>query len=61
MDDVLNAVLFGRWDEALRRAEEQIALGPHYSLDSLLYLKAYMLAARDQLGPLEHAATRRWR
>ena len=45
--NVLNACLFGRWDESLRRAEEQIALGPHYTLDSLLSLKAYMLAARD--------------
>jgi class 3 adenylate cyclase/tetratricopeptide (TPR) repeat protein len=49
--NILNASLFGRWDEALRRAEEQIALGPHYTLDSLLNLKAYLLAARDQLGP----------
>ena len=43
------AILFGRWDEALRRAEEHIALGAHYTLDSVLYQKAYMLAARDQL------------
>jgi class 3 adenylate cyclase/tetratricopeptide (TPR) repeat protein len=48
--DILNACLFGRWDESLRRAEEQIALGPHYTLVSLLGLRAYMLAARDQLG-----------
>jgi class 3 adenylate cyclase/tetratricopeptide (TPR) repeat protein len=48
--NVLNACLFGRWDESLRRADEQIALGPHYTLDSLLSLKAYLLAARDQLG-----------
>ena len=47
--NILNASLFGHWDEALRRAEEQIALGPHYTLDSLLNLKAYLLAARDQL------------
>ena len=45
-----HAVLFGRWDEVLRRTEEQIALGPHYTLDSILYLRAYVLAARDQLG-----------
>jgi class 3 adenylate cyclase/tetratricopeptide (TPR) repeat protein len=45
-----NAVLFGSWDEALRRAEEQIALGPHYTLDSILYYKATILAARDELG-----------
>jgi class 3 adenylate cyclase len=48
--NIANASLLGSWDEALRRAEEQIALGPHYTLDSLLNLKAYMLAARDQLG-----------
>ncbi|HEU5243536.1 MAG TPA: AAA family ATPase [Gaiellaceae bacterium] len=48
--DILNACLFGRWDEALRRAEEQIALGRHYRLDGFLNLKAYILAARDQLG-----------
>jgi class 3 adenylate cyclase/tetratricopeptide (TPR) repeat protein len=47
---ITHAVLFGRWDEALRRAEEQIALGAHYQLDAILYLKAYILAARDQLG-----------
>jgi hypothetical protein len=34
----------------LRRIEEQIALGPHYTLDSVLNYKAYILAARDQLG-----------
>jgi class 3 adenylate cyclase/tetratricopeptide (TPR) repeat protein len=45
------AVCFGRWDEALRRAEEQIALGPHYTLDGILLNKAYILAARDQLLP----------
>jgi class 3 adenylate cyclase/tetratricopeptide (TPR) repeat protein len=45
------AVSFGRWDEVLRRAEEQIVLGPHYTLDGILYFKAYMLAARDQLSP----------
>ena len=45
-----NAVLIGSWDEALRRAEEQIALGPHYTLDSILYYKALVLGARDQLG-----------
>ena len=44
-----DAMFFGRWDEALRRAEEQIALGPSYTLDSILYVKGYMLAARDQL------------
>ena len=44
-----NAMFFGRWDEALRRAEEHIALGPHYTLDSILGVKGYMLAARDQL------------
>jgi class 3 adenylate cyclase/tetratricopeptide (TPR) repeat protein len=49
--DILNACLFGRWDEALRRADEQIALGPHYRLDGFLNLRAYMLAARDQLDP----------
>ncbi|HKU56694.1 MAG TPA: AAA family ATPase [Gaiellaceae bacterium] len=43
-------VLFGRWDEALRRVEEDVALGPHYHRDNILYLKAYVLAARDQLG-----------
>jgi hypothetical protein len=48
--NILNACLFGRWDESLRRADEQIALGPHYTLDSLLALKAYMLGARGQLG-----------
>ena len=48
--NILNASLFGRWDEALRQAGEQIALGPHYTLDSLLNLEAYLLAARDQLG-----------
>ena len=48
--NILNACLFGRWDESLRRADEHISLGPHYTLDSLLSLKAYMLAARDQLG-----------
>jgi class 3 adenylate cyclase/tetratricopeptide (TPR) repeat protein len=47
---ITHAVLFGRWDEALRRAEEQIALGAHYQLDAVLYLKAYVLAARDQVG-----------
>jgi class 3 adenylate cyclase/tetratricopeptide (TPR) repeat protein len=46
-----HAMLFGRWDEALRRVEEQIALGPHYAFDSMLAVKAYVLAARDQLGP----------
>lgn len=44
------ALTFGRWDEVLRRAEEQIALGPHYMLDGILYFKAYVLAARDQLA-----------
>jgi tetratricopeptide (TPR) repeat protein len=44
-----DAMFFGRWDEALRRADEQIALGPHYTLDNILYVKGYMLAARDQL------------
>jgi len=44
------ALLFGRWDEVLRRVDGQIALGPHYTLDSLLHVKAYVLAARDQLG-----------
>jgi class 3 adenylate cyclase/tetratricopeptide (TPR) repeat protein len=44
------ALLYGRWDEAVRRVDEQIALGPHYTLDSLLHVKAYILAARDQLG-----------
>jgi hypothetical protein len=39
---------FGRWDEVLRRAEAQIALGPHYTLDSMFNLKAYILAAREQ-------------
>jgi class 3 adenylate cyclase/tetratricopeptide (TPR) repeat protein len=48
--NILNACLFGRWDEALRRAEDQVALGPHYTLDSILYLKAYVLAARNQVG-----------
>jgi class 3 adenylate cyclase len=47
---ITHAVLFGRWDEALRRVEEQIALGLHYTLDSMLDVKAYVLAARDQLG-----------
>ncbi|HEY2182860.1 MAG TPA: AAA family ATPase [Gaiellaceae bacterium] len=46
-----NAMAFGRWDETLRRAEEQVELGPHYALDSVLYLKAYLLAARNQLDP----------
>jgi class 3 adenylate cyclase/tetratricopeptide (TPR) repeat protein len=45
-----SALLYGRWDEALRRVDEQIALGPHYTLDSLLHVKAYILAARDELG-----------
>jgi hypothetical protein len=44
------ALLYGRWDEAVRRVDEQVALGPHYTLDSLLHVKAYLLAARDQLG-----------
>jgi len=44
------AACFGRWDEVLRRVEEQIALGPHYTLDSILYIKAYILAARDRLS-----------
>jgi class 3 adenylate cyclase/tetratricopeptide (TPR) repeat protein len=47
---VSHAVLFGRWDEVLRRAEVQIALGPHYTLDGILEFKAYVLAARDQLA-----------
>jgi class 3 adenylate cyclase/tetratricopeptide (TPR) repeat protein len=47
--DILNAALFGRWDEALRQVEEQIALGAHYRLVDFLNLKAYLLAARDQL------------
>jgi class 3 adenylate cyclase len=47
---ITTAILFGRWDEALRRAEEQIALGPHYTRDSILSVTAYVLAARDQLG-----------
>jgi class 3 adenylate cyclase/tetratricopeptide (TPR) repeat protein len=42
-------ILFGRWDEALRRADEDIALGPHYHLNNVLCLKSYILAARDQL------------
>jgi class 3 adenylate cyclase len=46
---ISDAQLFGRWDEVLRRVEEQIALGPHYTLDTVLYLKAYVLGARDQL------------
>ena len=46
---IAHAVLFGRWDEALRRAEEDIALGPNYTLDSILCAKAYILVARDQL------------
>ncbi|HKN62807.1 MAG TPA: AAA family ATPase [Gaiellaceae bacterium] len=49
--DILNAFLFGRWDEALRRADEQVALGPHYRLAGIFNLKAYLLAARDQLAP----------
>src|SRR5262249_50085993 len=48
--DILTACLFGRWDESLRRVDEQIALGPHYTLDGLLSLKAYMLGARGQLS-----------
>jgi tetratricopeptide (TPR) repeat protein len=48
---ITDGVLFGRWDEALRQTDEQIALGPHYLFDTILYLKAYMLAARDQLAP----------
>ena len=48
---ITDSVLFGRWDEALRLVDEQIALGPHYLLDTILYLKAYMLAARGQLAP----------
>jgi tetratricopeptide (TPR) repeat protein len=48
---ITHAVAFGRWDEALRMSNEQIELGPHYMLDTFLYLKAYLLAARDQLGP----------
>jgi class 3 adenylate cyclase/tetratricopeptide (TPR) repeat protein len=47
---ITHAVIFGRWDEALRLSDEQIALGQHYMLDTFLYLKAYLLAARDQLG-----------
>ncbi len=46
---ISHAIQFGRWDEALRLAEEQIGLGPHYILDSIIYLKAYLLAARDHL------------
>jgi hypothetical protein len=42
-------ILFGRWDEALRRADEDIALGPHYHLNNVLCLKGYILAARDRL------------
>jgi class 3 adenylate cyclase/tetratricopeptide (TPR) repeat protein len=48
---ISTALSFGRWDEVLRRAEEQVALGPHYALDGILSFKAYVLAARDQLGP----------
>ena len=44
------ALLFGSWDEALRRGDAQIALGPHYTLDSILLFKAYILGARDQLA-----------
>jgi hypothetical protein len=46
-----HALSFGRWDEVLRRTEEQIALGAHYTLDGILLNKAYILAARDQLAP----------
>ena len=45
------AVSFGHWDEVLRRTEEQIALGTHYTLDGILLDRAYILAARGRLGP----------
>jgi class 3 adenylate cyclase len=40
------AVSYGRWDEALRRAEAFAAEGPHYALFGVLLDQAGLLAAR---------------